>query len=355
MGYTIPFGKGVMGLLGVKNIYPMNSLKHSFGFLFIVFLLSSCTADEDNTPQFNCAPVQAGNGAFLRVESFGPVSVVPEDRQVRILVGVSDSLGNGVDNLTIQDFQVLENCEDKVNDLEAQTQIDDVTIPFTIRTVLLLDISSSLEGQIADMKAAVNALLDAKLPEQEFALFSFDSQVQLLQDFTSDVNQLKSIINQLPESGLDASTNLYQAIIDGANVWEDIRTVDQIIAGSMIVFTDGKHNADPTLTIEDVSVAIENKVTFIAALDGPNLDSESLQKIAKNEENYLAANQISLLDEVFLNIQQKVIRESNSTYFITYTSPISVTGNQNLRVLLQNNRNAGSDAFVDLAFSTEGF
>ena len=145
-------------------------------------------------------------------------------------------------------------------------------------------------------------------------------------------------------------------MIDGAKLWEDKVTEQEIVNGSMIVFTDGKHNANPGLTKENVKSAINNKNVFVAALEGANLDEITLRELVdNNDDRYLLANNISELGVVFLDIQAKVQREANSIYFITYKSPISVATTATMTILINGNSNVTSDFCINQNFSTEGF
>ncbi|MDN5215619.1 VWA domain-containing protein [Fulvivirgaceae bacterium BMA12] len=321
-------------------------------FLTTIYMLQGCSEDDQPGLPFNKTP---GDGEFYRLKGFGSVDVISENRQVRVLVRVTDSLNFGVTNLDKSDFEVLENNIDKVNDVEANTKIDPDSIPFTIKTVLLLDLSSSVEGKIAEIKTAVKELIQAKVPDQEFALYTFDSKVKLVQEFTSSTSSLIAAVNSLPDIKLDASTNLFQAIIEASGAWQDNIGIDRIEEGSMIIFTDGKHNADPGLRVEDAIDALDEKSVYVAALDGPNLDQPTLIQIVGDENKYIFANDVSKLASVFLEIQDKILTQSKSIYYITYTSPISVPGTQNLKIMINNNRNPGADCLVEKAFSTDGF
>ncbi len=337
----------------LKKLIPFNySILVSFFVMASGIFLLSCGDDDLPGLPFN---KEVGNGEFYRLKAFGPVDVIPGERQVRVLVRVTDSLELGVKDLKPEDFVVLENNEDKVGDIEANTKIDPESIPFTIKTVLLLDISSSVEGKIAEIKSAVRSLIQSKVQRQEFAIYTFDSKVNKIQDFTSDISTLLNAVNQVPEGELDASTNLYRAIITASQAWNDNIGIDLIEEGSMIIFTDGKHNADPSLEANDVINAIGQKSVFVAALDSPNLDEEVLKEIAGGEGKYLFANDVSGLASVFLNIQEKILTQSKSIYYITYTSPISVGGTQNLKIMIDENRNPGRDCLVEKSFSTNGF
>ena len=336
----------------IKNLTQKPAHANFLTAIVALLMLQACSDDDPVSPPFFKEP---GTGEFFRLKDFGEVDVIPQNRQVRVLVRVTDSVGFGITNLEKTDFEVLENNIDKVNDVEANTRIDPDSIPFTIKTVLLLDMSRSIEGKIGEIKTAVKELIQAKVPEQEFAIYTFDSQVELIRDFTTNTSELLSAVNALEETGLDASTNLYRAIMEASQTWQDNISIEQIEEGSMIIFTDGKHNADPGLQVGDAINAIGEKSVFIAALDGPNLDEATLVEIAGDESRYLFASDVSGLANVFLDIQDKILTQSKSIYYITYTSPISVPGNQNLKIFIRDNRNPGADCMVEKTFSTNGF
>lgn len=336
----------------IKNLTQKPAHANFLTAIVALLMLQACSDDDPVSPPFFKEP---GTGEFFRLKDFGEVDVIPQNRQVRVLVRVTDSVGFGITNLEKTDFEVLENNIDKVNDVEANTKIDPDSIPFTIKTVLLLDMSRSIEGKIGEIKTAVKELIQAKVPEQEFAIYTFDSQVELIRDFTTNTSELLSAVNALEETGLDASTNLYRAIMEASQTWQDNISIEQIEEGSMIIFTDGKHNADPGLQVGDAINAIGEKSVFIAALDGPNLDEATLVEIAGDESRYLFASDVSGLANVFLDIQDKILTQSKSIYYITYTSPISVPGNQNLKIFIRDNRNPGADCMVEKTFSTNGF
>ena len=336
----------------IKNLTQKPAHANFLTAVVALLMLQACSDDDPVSPPFFKEP---GTGEFFRLKDFGEVDVIPQNRQVRVLVRVTDSVGFGITNLEKTDFEVLENNIDKVNDVEANTKIDPDSIPFTIKTVLLLDMSRSVEGKTGEIKTAVKELIQAKVPEQEFAIYTFDSQVELIRDFTTNTSELLSAVNALEETGLDASTNLYRAIMEASQTWQDNISIEQIEEGSMIIFTDGKHNADPGLQVGDAINAIGEKSVFIAALDGPNLDEATLVEIAGDESRYLFASDVSGLANVFLDIQDKILTQSKSIYYITYTSPISVPGNQNLKIFIRDNRNPGADCMVEKTFSTNGF
>ena len=209
----------------IKNLTQKPAHANFLTAIVALLMLQACSDDDPVSPPFFKEP---GTGEFFRLKDFGEVDVIPQNRQVRVLVRVTDSVGFGITNLEKTDFEVLENNIDKVNDVEANTKIDPDSIPFTIKTVLLLDMSRSVEGKTGEIKTAVKELIQAKVPEQEFAIYTFDSQVELIRDFTTNTSELLSAVNALEETGLDASTNLYRAIMETSQTWQDNISIEQI-------------------------------------------------------------------------------------------------------------------------------
>lgn len=313
--------------------------------ILTIALLPACKKDKGPTPTLD---------NFYRLKTY-EVGVIPKDRMVQVLFQVTDYYRKGVTDLRAEDFIVSENGG-RI-DSEAQIRLGQSDIPFSLRTVLLLDISKSVEGLIPQIKAAARALIDSKLPEQEIAIYTFDAETQELQPFTSDPAALKAAIDALPTSGLVSSTNLYGAIIDVADAWEDSYTIDGIVDGSLIVFTDGRHNASQVLTLQSAKQALGNKKVFVAALESSDLDEQSLKQLAGSADRYFKASDISGLSQMFLGIQQDILRAAKSIYFLYYQSPITdPTPYQNkLTIEVKDNFNTGPDRLIVEYFNSEGF
>ena len=294
------------------------------------------------------------NDNFYRLNAF-ETGVNPDMRQVRILFQVTDYDRNGVPGLTESDFIVTENGG-RI-DSEANLKIDPDSIPFALKTVLLLDVSSSVTDFVPQIKAATKSLVNQKLPNQEIAIYTFAAQPELVLDFTTDQTALINAIDALPEDGLVNSTNLYGGIIAVANLWEDKYSIDEIEDGSLIVFTDGRHNATQALTLSDAKSAISGKKVYIAALSSPDLDEASLKQLASEGDHYFLADNIAALENTFLNIQTEITNLSKSIYYMFYQSPISdpTPFENELKVEVKNNKNPESDRLILEEFNSAGF
>lgn len=321
----------------------------SFSVLVVLLFtvaLSSCKKDQD------VAPANLDN--FYRLKSF-EVGVVPEQRTVQVLFQVTDYYRKGVSTLLADDFIVSEN-NGRI-DTEADIRLGQSSIPFTLKNVLLLDISRSVEGFIPQIKAAAKALVENKLPNQEIAIYTFDAEVEVLQAFTTDKTALLNALDQLPTTALVNSTNLYGAVKEVADLWEDNYTIDGIVDGSLIIFTDGRHNASQVLTLNDAKQATADKKVFVAALESPDLDEAALKQLAVESDRYFKASDVNGLEQMFLNIQDDIQRAANSIYFLYYQSPISdpTPYINKLTIEVKDNFNNGSDRMITETFNSEGF
>lgn len=317
--------------------------------LLVVLILSSCGKDDDNQPTRNL-----DYSSYYRLEAF-EVETRPIHREVRILFQVKDYEYNGVSGLTVDDMNVFENMGSI--DSEGELTLAPNDIPSSLKTVLLLDLTRSVEGLVPQIKAACNTLIDNKLEDQAIAIYTFNSDTYLLQDFTTDTDLLKAAINSMPETDLVNSTNLYGAVIDVADTWTDVFTLQNIEDGSLIIFTDGRHNATPNITLADAISAIGIKKRYVAALNSVDLDEASLMEIAGTSDRYFKADDVAGLESKFLEIQEEIQRLSQSIYYLYYQSPITdPTPHINeLLIEIDGNTNVNSDNHILESFNSEGF
>lgn len=304
----------------------------------------SCTYDDDR---------------FFLMENFG-IDLAPEVRQVQVLMQVQTEAGRGVPGLLPEDFVVAENRR-KIG-VESSATISAETIPFEIPTVLLLDLSSSVAGLVPQIKAATISLIEDMTPNQRIAVYVFDRETRLVHDFTDDADSLVMAVAAIPETELFDSTNLYGAIVDVAGAWQDEVSMERITDGSLVIFTDGFHNADPRLRIQDAVKAMlgsggDLKKIYVAALNGPDLDRGPLQQLTFRTGGFFEADDISALREIFLDIQGEITDLSQSFYLLTYTSPITnpEAHEELLEVAILGNANTGGAGRIRAKFSSEGF
>ena len=183
-----------------------------------------------------------------------------------------------------------------------------------------------------------------------------------MQDFTSNSTTLINAIQSLPETGLVNSTNLYGAIRTAAGTWEDVYATDRILDGSIVLFTDGYHNAN-SLTVNDALTALRksdgtSKKLFVAALNSPDLSRAPLQQLtAGTPERFVEASNISELANAFTEIQTGIANRSSSLYLLNYQSPITdpASREEKLEIAILGNSNRARNGRISTAFNSRGF
>jgi VWFA-related protein len=305
----------------------------------LVFL-ASCARDNND-------PI---NEPGYKIVQYGDIS---ENTQkpcfVNIMFQVTDMQNHGVSTLTTNDFEVLENGQ-PVSPTESAMQIrkQDV-IPYSLKTVLLIDNSTSIEGDLTAIKNAARSLVLSKLPNQEFAIFVFSENPELLINFTTDTEALIDAIESI-EPGF-ASTNLYGSVIEAVGMWEDFYEIDQIQQGFLITFTDGS-DTQASSTLSETLLARGSKRVFMVGL-GQEIDPATLEELGN--AGYYTLEDVSELEAQFEEIQTRMAEFANSFYWLNYMTPKRGDNDHTLKLSIINNSNSGSDSYIEGTFNSAGF
>src|SRR5215813_13793717 len=172
---------------------------------------------------------------------------------VNILFTVADKKGKFVTNLKKEDFKVFE--DEKIQTVTNFSS--ESNLPLTI--ALLVDTSGSIRDKLRfEEEAAIEFFYSTLQRGKDKALvISFDSAVELLQDFTDDPEALADKIRKIRAGG---GTSLYDAIY---------LAVNQKLAGQngrriVILITDGDDNSSRVSLTETLEAAQRNEVTVYA-------------------------------------------------------------------------------------------
>jgi Ca-activated chloride channel family protein len=152
-----------------------------------------------------------------------------ETALVTIPVSVLDKDGRYAQRLTKSDFQIYEDgVEQEIEDLST------TEVPFNV--VLLLDTSRSTVFRVEDIQRAAVAFVDELRRDDRVMVVSFDKEVYVDSEFTSDRNRLRSAIYGTRTGG---ETRLYDAV--------DLVITERLsrIQGrkAVVLFTDGVDTA----------------------------------------------------------------------------------------------------------------
>jgi VWFA-related protein len=153
-------------------------------------------------------------------------------RTVRVPVSVLDKGGQPVLGLREADFEVSEDGK-----RQEVTLFSGERRP--LRIALALDVSGSMDNKVRQVELALKHFIDLLEPRDEILVITFNSEVRVVQDFTSDREQLGSVLNELQPAG---STALFDA------AYEAIRRVAEGPAESkaVVLVSDGVDTASST-------------------------------------------------------------------------------------------------------------
>ncbi|MGD0579269.1 MAG: VWA domain-containing protein [Bryobacteraceae bacterium] len=156
--------------------------------------------------------------------------------RVNVLFTVSDKKGRFVTNLVMEDFDVIE-AKKKQKILEFVTESD-----LPLRLAILVDTSNSIRARFRfELEAARSFLESAIRKGRDRALvYGFDTEAQLVQDFTDDTELLGAKLRDLRPGG---GTALFDAMIVASR---DKLMLDRPLhkyRRAMIIIGDGEDNA----------------------------------------------------------------------------------------------------------------
>ena len=174
------------------------------------------------SPSTNQAPVVTDNGPE-EVEAGDVIKV--DTTLVTLPVSVTDRNGRYIPNLRKEDFRLWEDgVEQQVAFFNA------VDKPFSV--VLMIDTSGSTRFRLEDIQDAAITFVNQLRRDDKVMVVSFDGDVQVLSDFTTDRYRLREAILRTQTGN---STRLYDAVDLVIN--ERLSRIDGRKA--VVLFTDG--------------------------------------------------------------------------------------------------------------------
>ena len=176
------------------------------------------------TPQSAVAEIQTEQGDAQTINDDGEVIRV-DTNLVTIPVKVSDRRNRFIAGLTKEDFKVTEDGVEQEIALFANEQQ-----PFTV--ALVLDMSYSTKFKITEIQNAAIAFTAQLRPEDKVLVVSFDQEIQILCEATSD---RKIIEKAIRSTKISYGTSLYEAVDLVMNT--KLKRIDGRKA--VVLFTDG--------------------------------------------------------------------------------------------------------------------
>jgi Ca-activated chloride channel family protein len=234
-------------------------------------------------------------------------SVPPKPR--RFTVGVSvdlvmmytsvfDEKGRFISGLRQEDFKVY---EDGVRQEISSFSQEDTPISMGI----VIDLSGSMEEKMDQVNQAALAFIKASNPQDETFLIGFNDEVELLQGFTNDIDE---ITDALENAVVFGGTALYDAIYLGVEEAHKKGTREK---KAIIVISDGE-DLDSVYTLSELVKSVhasDVQVFCIGIVD--ELPKRKIFRLSKSEK------------EKYLDAMERISEESGGkAYFIQDVSGI---------------------------------
>ena len=308
----------------------MNTKFLSLFALFLI-LLAGCKKDELNpdcdqpiggeyltyryfnegTPTISADPTEVkGNITFdaatARAVNNGVRITVPG---VRIR---TDDNNYAITRLRIDERQNGEECFT----FQSEFTNDQSSFQTDIASVLVLDMSTSLEGNIEDLKSYAknyaNTVVNSS-PNATVAVVFFSDRdaIESTRFYTSaDISDLDTRIDNF--TNYQERTALYQAVRQGLQLLEGLDFAGE---KSIVAFTDGGDNDsnNPSQLVNHISSSPVEK--FAIGLRGADFQESGLQSIVSESSNLVVADDIDALESIFQTVGRGVV----SVYEISYT------------------------------------
>jgi Ca-activated chloride channel family protein len=176
---------------------------------------------------------------------------------VSLNVAVKGRVNEPVPELIVGDFSVFE-------DMRPQPIVSVSRQRIPLGLALLLDTSASMQDNLGLAQLAASEFVQRMAPVDQAAVIAFDTRVQSLQPFTSDVAALQAAIKRTAAGG---STALFNALYIALKDLEKARanTPEEIRRQAIVVLSDGEDTAS-LVPFDDVLDLAKRSHTSIYAI-----------------------------------------------------------------------------------------
>lgn len=217
---------------------------------------------------------------------------------INVLISVTDRRGALVNNLTKDDFQLYEND----NPQEIVTFGRENTLP--LQLVMLFDTSSSVKPRLKfEQQAAVKFFKTVMRPVDQAALYGFNHDVTIEQEFTNNIDALANAAKSLKAKG---GTALFDAIYLAAERLE--KTNGRRV---IVIISDGANSISRTTIeaalriTERADAVIYGVYTATRLVDEPGVvagDKEMMKICERTGGEVFFPKDVNDLDEPFTQL-----------------------------------------------------
>jgi Ca-activated chloride channel homolog len=198
-------------------------------------------------------PTKEGPKTKPQLESKSPQAPAPPQKQGGFKIGVNvdlvvmhtsvyDKNGHFVSGLKKENFKLFEDgIEQSIN----QFSQEDVPLSMGI----LVDLSGSMRNKVEEVTKAALAFIKASNPQDQVFLVGFNDQVELLQDYTNNIDDISDALDNTVVTG---GTALYDSIYLGVQkAHEGVEPKKAIV-----VITDGE-DRDSYYKLDELTAKVQ--------------------------------------------------------------------------------------------------
>ncbi len=244
--------------------------------------------------------------------------VTIECPEVTAYVSVTDQEGYPLSELSEDDFTVEEDGR-VIAPLNSFDFVSEMMIPISV--ALIMDSSGSIRstaGAIEKMEAGVTEFIGLLTENDEAEIIKFTSNVDVVQEFTSDKAALTSAVTTHWESG---GTSLYDAIHKA--VEDTSKNINSRRA--IVVITDGADNSSDNTLPQIIHYVSTQEIPIFTIGLGRNIDPVILQQIAHSSGGQYYDTRGPY--DIITIYQQLASLLFINQYVLTYDSTTDAAGN----------------------------
>jgi Ca-activated chloride channel family protein len=260
---------------------------------------------------------------------------------VMMYTSVFDKNGHFISGLKKEDFNLY---EDGVQQDIAYFSQEDTPVSLGI----ILDLSGSMMGRIEQVNRAARAFIEASNPSDEVFLIGFNDEVELLQPFTSDIDEISDALENVIVTG---DTALYDAIYLGVEEAHKGKKSKKAV----VVITDGVDRMS-TYTLNELVSFVQESDVQIYSIFLNELPEEGFFGRWRKTEGERALDALKRIsqesggkvyipspDNTIHNIVSEIASELRSQYSIGYFSSNEKSDGSWRRVVIKLNSNTISN------------
>ena len=272
---------------------------------------------------------------------------------VSMLFQVNNLDDLGISSFTVNSFDLYEDGE-TVHNLESLVQVSRPSpVPNSLQTIIMIDNSSSVDStELETLKNAAYEFLHYGLePNQTVELYEFSESITQLSASTTDQVVLENLINGITTGS--PSTNLYGAVIEGVDKFQDLFNSTIANQGILIVFTDG-NDTQGSRTLNEAVAAVNGKKVIMVSYDYTNdIDLNILKQLSTVDFFY--TTEMQFLKDYMNEEYERLTAYSNSFYLLDYRSPTRGESVHQLQVRIKDNPYEGTGSFITADYNSKDF